>query len=209
MDGMTPSDPIHLNADTSEASRRVSGGVRSPSVRWILAVTIIAAVGVDQITKMFAVEALRSGPAHFGVLHLRLVANRGLLMGMVPAPIVGVAAATLLVVLVAVLAARKTGTRSSIAYGLLAGGALGNFVDRLLERQQFPANAVVDWVSFGGMTFNLADVALLTGALVLLATPKSAIEQPPPDESPPRPPADATERTLWDSSNRGDHWRAS
>jgi signal peptidase II len=145
---------------------------------WVLVGTAIAAVGVDQLTKAVAVAALGSGPAHIGVLHLRLVANRGLLMGILPAPLVVVAAATLLVVWFAVRAGRTGAIRTSIAFGLLAGGALGNFVDRILERQAFPGNAVVDWLSFGGMTFNLADVALLVGALMLVFGHESVPDKP-------------------------------
>lgn len=146
--------------------------------RWILPAALVAAVAVDQLTKTLAVEALGTGPAHVGILHLRLVANRGLLMGMLPAPTVVIVAATLLLAWTAVRAGRRAPLAVSIAFGLLAGGALGNLIDRFLQRQQFPANAVVDWVSFGGMTFNLADVALLIGALILLAAPQEAHHQP-------------------------------
>lgn len=145
--------------------------------RWLLIATIAATFGIDQLTKAVAVEALATGPAHIGIFHLRLVANRGILMGMLPSPLIAVAVATLLVVWVAVRAGRRNGARMSIAFGFLAGGALGNFVDRILQRPQFPDNAVVDWLSFGGMTFNLADVALLLGALILLTAPQSAREK--------------------------------
>ena len=172
----------HHDSPRSAASAplpsRASEIVRSLSEKWVLAGTIIATVGIDQLTKAVAVDALRSGPAHVGILHLRLVANRGLLMGMLEAPVVIVGGATLLVVVIAIRAERGSSRVISIGYGLLAGGALGNLVDRLLQRQQFPPNAVVDWVSFGGVTFNLADAALLIGTVMFLAAHQAAPDEP-------------------------------
>ena len=159
--------PTHLGPDDVEPSWR----------GWLLIAAIAATFSIDQLSKAVAVDALATGPAHIGIFHLRLVANRGLLMGMLRAPLVAVGVATLLVVWFAVRAGRRGGARMSIAFGLLAGGALGNFVDRILERPQFPDNAVVDWLSFGGMTFNLADVALLLGVLILLTTPRSTSQK--------------------------------
>jgi signal peptidase II len=49
-----------------------------------------------------------------------------------------------------------------IAVGLLAGGALGNLIDRVR------AEAVTDYVDvLGWPPFNLADVAITLGVLVL------------------------------------------
>jgi len=49
-----------------------------------------------------------------------------------------------------------------VAIGLLAGGALGNLADRIR------ADAVTDYVKVGGWpAFNLADVAVTAGVLVL------------------------------------------
>jgi signal peptidase II len=49
-----------------------------------------------------------------------------------------------------------------VAAGLLAGGALGNLADRVR------ADAVTDYIAIGGWpTFNLADVAVTAGVLVL------------------------------------------
>lgn len=171
--------PSPLAGDAPLGGQRAVPGRRSATVS-LLAAAALATAALDQITKAAAVDALGAGAAHFGILHLRLVANRGLLMGMVQAPLGAVALATLLVVLTAVRAGRGNGPRVSIAFALLAGGALGNFADRLAERPNFPARAVVDWISFGGMTFNLADVALFIGALLLIAGPAPTRQDPDP-----------------------------
>jgi len=134
------------------------------------AVTVaVGAVLLDQVTKTIAVSVLATGPAHVGILHLRLVANRGIFMGMIALPIWLITSLTLAIVAWATSAGWRNTTRpSSIAYALLSAGALGNLIDRYLLRPDFPPNAVVDWLSFGGMTFNLADVFLMTAVLLLI-----------------------------------------
>jgi len=136
----------------------------------IMAAAVAGSLFVDQVSKAIALRMLMSGPITFGNLRLHLVANRGILMGL-PAPTFAVVLATIAVVVVALRASRTPDRTAAFAYGLMAGGALGNLVDRGLQRQLFPGGAVVDWISFGRMTFNLADVFLVTGvAIVVLFT---------------------------------------
>lgn len=168
-------DPTTTNppGSVSDTSRRDFGA------RWILAAAIAGALVVDQITKELAIHMLRSGPITFGGLRLRLVANRGVLLGF-PAPTVIIVLATIGVVVVALHSTRRSGVATALAFGLLAGGALGNLVDRFWDRHLFPSAAVVDWISLGRITFNLADVFLITGVTMLLFLPG---------------PSDSTERT--------------
>ena len=65
---------------------------------------------------------------------------------------------------------RATRTSEATAYGLIAGGALGNIIDRM----RF--GAVTDFLDFHLGTyhwpaFNLADVAVVTGAALLVVLP--------------------------------------
>lgn len=134
----------------------------------------VGAVLLDQVTKTIAAGALATGPTHVWILHLRLVANRGIFMGMIGLPIWLITALTSAIVAWAARAAWRTNTQlSSIAFALLSAGAVGNLIDRYLQRPDFPPNAVVDWLSFGGMTFNLADVFLLTAVLLLITVESS------------------------------------
>ncbi len=146
------------------------------SVKWrtMLVATGVAgaAVVLDQVTKSIAEVTLASGPAHVGPLHLRLVANRGIFMGMIGLPMWLITSGTLAVVVVAARAVWRGGSHRSMAYPLLIGGAVGNLLDRYLQRSGFPSHAVVDWLSFGGTTFNLADVFIIS-ALVLLVAQES------------------------------------
>ncbi len=134
---------------------------------------MIASVGLalDQVSKAVAVDLLALGPSHVGPLHLRLVANRGILLGIVALPVWTMTVITLVVVGVATRTLLGGPTpRRAVGAALLTAGALGNLVDRLVERPGFPANAVVDWLSLGRTTFNIADVLLVAAAILLLGS---------------------------------------
>lgn len=56
----------------------------------------------------------------------------------------------------------------SIAFGLLAGGALGNLTDRLFREPSFGVGHVVDFIAFPNFAiFNIADSAVV-GAVILI-----------------------------------------
>ncbi len=57
---------------------------------------------------------------------------------------------------------------SPVGYALLIGGTTGNLIDRYPQGPDFPSNAVVDWLSFGGTTLNLADVFIVATVLFLV-----------------------------------------
>jgi len=140
--------------------------------RWRAGLAALAvaagALAIDQATKAVAEVALASGPVHVGILHLRLVANRGILLGLIVLPIWLLTLVVLTVVAAALRAVWRGGIYQSMVYALLSGGAMGNLLDRYLHRTAFPPHAVVDWLSFGGMTFNLADVFVVAAAVLLL-----------------------------------------
>jgi lipoprotein signal peptidase len=135
--------------------------------RWILAGALLAAFAADQVTKEMALHGLASGPTSFGGVRLRLVANRGILLGF-PAPTLLIVLATVGVVVLALRSTRGQTRGMTVAYGLFAGGALGNLADRFQDRHLFPPNAVVDWIAAGRVTFNLADVILVVGLVLML-----------------------------------------
>lgn len=142
----------------------------SPGTPWALTAVISGVLAVDQITKELATHVLSLGPITLGGLRLHLVANRGILFGF-PAPTSFIVIATVGVVIVALHSARMSRLTTTIGYGLLAGGALGNLVDRFQDRHFFPPDAVVDWISVGRITFNLADVFLVAGVMMLVLLP--------------------------------------
>jgi signal peptidase II len=142
----------------------VSAGARAWSRAGALAAIVLAA---DQIAKA-AIEA-RLVPGEdvdvLGPLALTLSHNRGVAFGLA-----GGAGAPLIVLTVAALgvvgylfARNPTRPGMWIAAGLLAGGAIGNLVDRVR------AGEVTDYVDLlSWPPFNLADVAITLGVLVLV-----------------------------------------
>lgn len=136
---------------------------------------------VDQLSKTLALTRLMTGPADApGPFWFRLVANRGALMGFpLPTWLLLIAAFAVLAMAISTVT-RAAPKRIILGWGLIVGGAGGNIADRFQHRPRFPDHAVVDWIASTSLpTFNLADVAIITGlALVTLATVASPSHQP-------------------------------
>lgn len=130
-----------------------------------LATLLLAAlaVGLDQLSKRWAVEHLTTGtiqPLLPGLLQLQRVSNTGaafsLFAGM-PNQLGLVSALVSLGLLFWILWRPPTGLWNVLALGLLLGGAAGNGIDRWRH------GAVVDFLEFVPIhfpIFNLADVAI-------------------------------------------------
>ena len=135
---------------------------------WARAAMLAAlVVAVDQATKQIAARSLERGEAvnvFFG-LDFTNVRNTGVAFGAFAGG--GAVVALLTVIAVSVfLGYFALNTRRPwlwLPVGVIAGGALGNLVDRIRE------GAVVDWIdpSFWP-AFNLADVFIVLGILGML-----------------------------------------
>lgn len=123
-------------------------------------------VVLDQLAKAL-VEANLVPGQHvdvLGPLELTLAHNRGVAFGLASGGGAVLVAVSLIALLfVGVLFARDpTRTGMWVAVGLLAGGALGNLIDRVR------ADQVTDYVDLlSWPPFNLADVAVTLGVVVL------------------------------------------
>lgn len=124
---------------------------------------------LDQLSK-YLVEALlplyRSWSPIELIPALRIshVSNSGSAFGLFPAQSQLFAWAALFVAIGIVIYNFKLGagqTPLRFALGLQLGGALGNLIDRLRMGH------VTDFIDFGPWVFNLADVAIILGALML------------------------------------------
>jgi signal peptidase II len=112
----------------------------------------VAVLIADQLTKVWAVAALDSGPVHVvGPLRLAL-------------------AALAVVVVMAITGSGATRPAVAVSLGMLLGGAFGNLADRLFRGSDgFLRGAVVDFVDLGFWpVFNLADSAITCGCFLLL-----------------------------------------
>ena len=133
---------------------------------WTLAGCGIVVV-IDQGTKAIATSLVdRGGRSELRpFLHIENVRNKGVAFGLggdISAVLIG-ATIVVLVGVLAFLALRgKSGVHVWLPAALLIGGALGNLADRVRD------GAVTDWIDLPlWPTFNLADVAIVVGVLLL------------------------------------------
>ncbi len=131
------------------------------------ALTVGVVVLVDQVTKKLARDGIRRGEEEpiFPALKLVNVRNEGVAFGIDPGGTTLVIALIALALLALVLYFARHTARPLIwlPTGLLLGGALGNLVDRWRE------GAVTDFIDLPAWpAFNVADIAITVGVLVLL-----------------------------------------
>lgn len=147
--------------------------------RTLLTLAIIACcVSCDQVSKGIATEQLaNSGPMDFGggALRLQYAENPGAFLGLCDALphsartllLSYIVAASLAGFLAYLLRARALSVSSLCACALVCGGGIGNLIDRFTRD-----GLVVDFLNcgLGGWRtgiFNVADMAILAGALWL------------------------------------------
>lgn len=163
----------------------VSPPVRRLALPLLLLVTL---VGCDQATKELAVSHLRQAPdvpLVAGVLDLSYTENRDVgfsLLRFIESDavrrgvIVALASGVLLVVGVfLVRRRRKLNALTGAALGLLAAGAVGNLLDRVVRGH------VIDFVHLHGWpVFNVADICITVGAVSLVLATRKRERDPPP-----------------------------
>jgi len=173
-----------VTAGEAEAAAAANTEAAAPSIfRLRRASAVAAAIGAvvsgDQAAKLLARSRLVGEPAIAllgGAVRFEYAENRGAFLSLgesLPgaarfALFVLLVGAALVAALVFAFRTRTLPTPELAALALIAGGGLGNLVDRLARN-----GAVVDYVSMGwgplrtGI-FNLADAAITAGALVFL-----------------------------------------
>jgi signal peptidase II len=140
----------------------------------------IVSIAIDTVSKVWVVATLSPGePVRLlgGAIYLSLTRNSGAAFSMAT-NLTGWLASLAVVVVIGIgwYAWRRLGSLTwAIALGLIAGGALGNLVDRIFRAPGFMTGEVVDFISLfhpygkGFAIFNLADSSLVVGVgLVIL-----------------------------------------
>lgn len=147
------------------------------------AVTAALVVAADQLAKALVLNRIEPGEViDLGPVHLVRAFNTGMAFSL------GRGRPGLVVVIFALVVglvwfARRELTRPSgsdrlpllpaLAFGLLIGGAVGNLADRLMRSPGIGRGAVVDFIDVKGFldfwpVFNIADIALTVGSLLLI-----------------------------------------
>ena len=136
---------------------------------------IAAAVVADQATKAAALSLLSQGTAApvLPGFNLSLGVNTGASFGMMGGfmagkPLLMAALTGALTIAFAVMAFRAQHALERAGFALVVGGALGNIIDRVRQ------GAVTDfldfyWRDWHWPTFNVADIAITLGAVLILA----------------------------------------
>ncbi len=140
----------------------------------LLAALLLGVVGCDQGSKQLAEDRLGDGSTHelaAGRVDLQYAQNRGVAFNServipqaVRTPLIAIAGVTLLgFVLVTLIRRRAELSPTTAGLALVAGGAAGNLLDRAVR------GYVVDFIHVHGWPiFNVADVAIAAGAILLL-----------------------------------------
>jgi signal peptidase II len=138
------------------------------------AVVLFTAAGVayflDRISKAWVERSLPGKPVDLipGIFTLRFTTNSGGAFSIGGSTPWIFATATIVVSIVIVATAfRHRSTLTAIALGLILGGALGNLTDRIVRGPGF-SGQVVDFVDLHVWPiFNVADSAIVVGAMLL------------------------------------------
>lgn len=143
-------------------------------IYWLMGILILLIAGLDQLSKFWVVHNMTLGqsiPALKGVFELHYVRNSGMAWSLFDG---GGArwffvVMTLLVFVLVIFAVKKhwlQGKFQLLSVAAVMGGALGNFIDRLLTGE------VVDMIRVTFIdfpVFNVADCFVTCGAILLMA----------------------------------------
>jgi signal peptidase II len=164
-----PASPSTPSLDTlGQSPRQVHAGPRTASVAWLLAALVmVCVVAIDQVTKHWVESSIVLSEERKLLPGIQLVytRNRGVAFGFLPGNHVAVTIliGLALLVLLAYFALHSTRALLWLPTGMIAGGALGNIVDRLRH------GSVTDFIKLplGWPPFNLADASITLGVLIL------------------------------------------
>lgn len=163
-------EAMEFGDKTEVVERHAEGFSKAVWREWIVAVTAVAALSADQVTKYLVRENMAIGeswPAE-GFFRLTHGTNTGSAFGLFQDQTTILTIASVFAIGFIVYFYRSHSDRSWITkftVGLLLGGAVGNLIDRLI------AGKVTDFIDVGPWPiFNLADSSITVGITLLIAS---------------------------------------
>lgn len=179
LDAQEPARPKRPRASGQPSARKGKGGAKAKGLSWAarigFAVALITLV-LDQATKLYALFVydlpVREPVALTPFLNLIVVWNWGISYGLFQQH---TDLGRWILIVVSILASiglgvwiRRTSARLLAAsLGLIAGGAVGNVIDRLAYGAVFDF-LQLHWGTWSWYVFNVADAAIVAGVIGLL-----------------------------------------
>jgi signal peptidase II len=167
--------PLTADHPTPSTPAPVPSGGRRRLYAVLLGLAALTLV-VDQLTKVWALAALRPGETVEVVgpwISLTILRNPGAAFSIGHGSTWILTLVSLAILAWVLVGARRVGNMPwAVALGLLLGGALGNLVDRFLREPGVGRGHVVDFINyFGWFVGNVADVAIVVAAgLIMVLT---------------------------------------
>jgi len=153
------------------------------SVRLVLLLAIVATVGCDRVTKHVAITTLAEAPARSflaDTFRLEYAENTGAFLGLgaewppaLQMAVFGIANGLLLLALAVAAGRGRWPKRALVGVTFVVAGGVSNLMDRIVH------GVVIDFMNVGigslrtGI-FNVADVAIMLGALILVVEGRSS-----------------------------------
>ena len=133
----------------------------------------VAVVALDQVTKFAALNTLSTGkrrPLIGNWISLQLIRNPGAAFSLGPSATIVFSLVAVCVLAALVYFVRKVyATGWMVAFAMLAGGALGNLIDRLIQPPGWGSGHVVDFINYNGIFVgNIADIAIVVSVIMIL-----------------------------------------
>jgi signal peptidase II len=169
----------------------------------VLTAIVLTLVGCDQATKVYAVRNLKGHPPKSylaDTIRIHYVENPGAFLGLgagldptLKFWLLTIGTTLMLVVLAFMISSHSVGRWAFVAFSMIVAGGIGNLIDRFRL-----GGLVIDFLNVGigdhvllrtGI-FNVADVAITAGFIMLL--PYVFKGEPKPEPPPTSPPAAAS-----------------
>lgn len=154
---------------------------RRPLYPFVFALALVVFLA-DQGTKILAEQHLTEGvfePFIGELLQLTLLYNSGAAFGLGTSitPVITVLQGTISVAIIVLSIRRVRSPAWAVTLGLLLGGALGNFLDRMVRPPGPFRGHVVDFLALPNFpVFNIADIFVVTGAILVAALTMFGLE---------------------------------
>ena len=153
-----------------EGNRSITVSTRHGRNTLVFIISVVSAVALDQVLKAVVVGVISPGRTVTLVPHLLWLTystNTGAAFGLFQGSgqVIFFSSLILVVMMLAWFfwSKERLGALAFVGLGLIIGGAVGNLADRLFRGK------VVDFIDLGWWPiFNVADVAILVGAIIVL-----------------------------------------